>query len=68
MKTPEDFDRPMYVSIPTVAKYLNISRVHAYNLAEKGEMPAIRLGGALRVPIRWLESLSAEPEPDSVDR
>ena len=53
-------DEAQYLAVPKVAKILGISRVHAYALIEKGEIPAIRLGSAIRIPRTWLDALAKQ--------
>jgi excisionase family DNA binding protein len=53
----------MTLSVEEAARLLNISRTHAYLLAQRGELPGVRrLGGAYRVSrIELLRWLGAEP-------
>jgi excisionase family DNA binding protein len=44
-----------FFTIPEVARRLRISRSTAYLLAERGELPVLRLGKLLRVPESALE-------------
>jgi len=44
-----------FLTIPEVARRLRISRSTAYLLAERGELPVLRLGKLLRVPESALE-------------
>ena len=45
------------LTVVEAAKLLGISRSLAYQLAERGELPAVRLGRRLVVPRRALERL-----------
>jgi excisionase family DNA binding protein len=46
------------VDVPTAGKrYLGLSRNAAYAAAERGEIPTIRVGRLLRVPVRAMEAL-----------
>ena len=49
-------DAPLTISVPEAGKrYFNLSRNAAYAAAERGEIPVIRIGRLLRVPIRAME-------------
>jgi excisionase family DNA binding protein len=52
-------DRPerLVLSIPEAAEMLGISRRLAYQLAGRGELPALRLGGRIVILLRTLERL-----------
>lgn len=56
----DDFDT---YTILEVARRLRIGRNAAYDAANKGEIPAIRLGRTLRVPVRAFERLLDGLEP-----
>jgi excisionase family DNA binding protein len=55
-------DRPerRTISVPEAAKWLGISRGAAYAAAISGQIPTIRIGRLLRVPIVALERKLAE--------
>jgi hypothetical protein len=49
-------DKPLTISVPEAGKrYFNLSRNASYAAAERGEIPVIRIGRLLRVPIRAME-------------
>jgi len=49
-------DAPLTISVPEAGKrYFNLSRNAAYAAAERGEIPVIRIGRLLRVPVRAME-------------
>jgi hypothetical protein len=51
-------DKPLTISVPEAGKrYYNLSRNGAYAAAERGEIPTIRIGRLLRVPVRALEKM-----------
>jgi excisionase family DNA binding protein len=51
-------DAPLTISVREAGKrYFNLSRNAAYAAAERGEIPTIRIGRLLRVPIRALERM-----------
>lgn len=58
--------RPATLTLSEAATVLGISRSTAYELARTGELPALRLGRRLVVPIRaldqLLESVSVPPK------
>jgi excisionase family DNA binding protein len=46
------------ISVPEAgAKYFNLSRNAAYAAAERGDIPTIKIGRLLRVPVRALEAM-----------
>ena len=53
-----------YLTVPQVARMLQIPRTRAYMLAQAGEIPSIRLGKSVRVPRRmlreWAEAKARE--------
>ena len=49
---------PITLSVPEAGrKYFGLSRNGAYAAAKRGEIPTIRVGRLLRVPIRAMEAL-----------
>lgn len=51
---------PLTISVPEAGeKYLGISRNAAYRAAERGEIPTIRVGALLRVPVVRMEKMLA---------
>ena len=60
---------PLTISVPEAGRrYFNIGRAASYAAASAGEIPVIRVGGLLRVPVRAMERLldtasSGPPEP-----
>jgi excisionase family DNA binding protein len=60
---PDD-DKPLTMTVPEAGKkYFGLSRDGSYRAAERGEIPTIRIGRLLRVPVRALERML-----DQVDR
>ena len=47
----------LVLSVTEAAELLGISRTHAYELVTRGELPSIRLGRRVLVPLRPLERL-----------
>jgi hypothetical protein len=49
-------DAPMTISVPKAGKiYFGLSRNAAYAAAKRGDIPTIKIGKLLRVPVRTLE-------------
>jgi hypothetical protein len=56
-------DQPLTISVPEAGKrYFNLSRNASYGAAERGEIPTIRIGRLLRVPVRALERMLDQVE------
>ena len=53
-----DTDVPLTMSVPDAGKkYFALSRNAAYAAAVRGEIPTIKIGRLLRVPVRALEAM-----------
>jgi hypothetical protein len=65
MRTDEP--APLTLSVPEAARryYAIKSRSAAYAAAARGEIPVIRVGGKLRVPIRAMEAILDRVTPSS---
>jgi hypothetical protein len=51
-------DPPITLSVPTAGKkYFGLSRNASYEAAARGQIPTIRIGRLLRVPVRALERM-----------
>ena len=48
---------PLTCSVPEAGKMLGLGRCSAYQAAANGEIPTIRIGRLLRVPIAALERM-----------
>lgn len=49
---------PLTISVPEAGKrYFGLSRNGSYAAAERGEIPTVRIGRLLRVPVRALERM-----------
>lgn len=56
-----DKELPQTMSIPEAGKrYFGLSRNGSYAAAERGEIPTIKVGRLLRVPVRGMERLLDE--------
>lgn len=53
---------PLTITITEAAQRLGISKSHAYELAASGDLPALRLGRRVLVPLSALERLLASAE------
>jgi hypothetical protein len=53
--------QPLTISVPEAGRrFFNLSRNGSYAAAERGEIPTIRIGRLLRVPVRALERMLDE--------
>lgn len=52
--------------VADVAKVLSVSRSTAYELIARGEIPSVRLGGSLRIPVLGLEAKLAQLQRGAV--
>jgi excisionase family DNA binding protein len=50
-----DVNRPRTLSVPEAGKWLGIGRNAAYDAVRRGEIPTIKIGRLLRVPVVALE-------------
>jgi hypothetical protein len=51
-------DGPLTISVPEAGKrYFGLCRNAAYDAAARGEIPTIKIGRLLRVPVRALERM-----------
>ena len=65
--TPRGFkmdEQPKTISVPEAGRrYFNLKRNGSYEAAHRGEIPVIRIGRRLRVPIVALERMLEEARP-----
>jgi len=55
-------DMPLTISVPEAGrKYFDLSRNASYAAAARGDIPTIRIGKLLRVPVRVLERMLDKP-------
>ena len=56
---PEDLPGERLLRVEEVAAKLGVGRSKAYEMVAKGELPVVRIGTAVRVPLsgleRWIE-------------
>jgi excisionase family DNA binding protein len=50
-------EQPLTISVPEAGRRLGISRNASYDAAGRGEIPTIKIGKLLRVPVRALERM-----------
>ena len=59
-------DDILTISVPNAGhRYLGLSRGAAYAAAERGEIPVIKIGRLLRVPVRAMEQMLDAAKPTS---
>lgn len=54
---------PPFITVQDAATLLGLSRSSAYRAVERGELPVVRLGGRLHVPVARLLVLMGLVEP-----
>jgi excisionase family DNA binding protein len=61
--------QPKTLTVPEAGRrYFNLSRNAAYEAARRGELPVIRIGRLMRVPVVALEKMLAETAPARCQR
>ena len=53
----QDAPKLKTMSVPEAGRYLGLSRNGAYDAASRGQIPTIRFGRLLRVPVSALEQM-----------
>jgi hypothetical protein len=57
-------EKPLTMSVPEAGKrYFDMSRGASYEAASRGEIPTVRIGRLLRVPVRALEQMLDNAKP-----
>jgi hypothetical protein len=52
------------ISVPEAGKrYFDLSRGSSYQAAERGEIPTVRIGRLLRVPVAAMDAMLANAKP-----
>ncbi len=54
---PVDMGKRLVITVPEAALMLGISRNHGYELIRRGELPHIKLGNRILIPIVQLEKM-----------
>ena len=58
MTPPNDDHRPKTISVPEAgAQYFGLAKNASYEAAARGQLPVIKIGGRLRVPVCQLERM-----------
>jgi hypothetical protein len=58
-------EAPKTISVPQAGKrYFDLGKNAAYAAAKRGELPVVRIGGRLRVPVVALERMLADAGSD----
>jgi len=58
MRKKETTPAPLTISVPEAGRrYYGLSRNGSYDAAARGEIPTVRVGKLLRVPVRAMERL-----------
>jgi helix-turn-helix protein len=56
--TMNDSNQPLTLTVPEAGRrYFGLSRQSSYGAAQRGDLPTIRIGRLLRVPVRALERM-----------
>ena len=61
-----DDDKPITISVPEAGRrYFSLGRNASYAAAGRGDLPVVKIGRILRVPVRALEQMldAASPPP-----
>jgi excisionase family DNA binding protein len=64
MTTSKAAEQPVTVSVPEAARILGIGRNTAYVAVRRGDLPAVRIGGRIVVPVHRLVGLIDGDEPE----
>ena len=59
-------NEPELLRVAEASKLMSLSRTKVYEMAEKGEIPVVRIGSAVRIPRRklllWIEERTMSPK------
>ena len=59
-----DDDKPITISVPEAGRrYFSLGRNASYAAAERGDLPVVKTGRILRVPVRALEQMLDAAKP-----
>jgi hypothetical protein len=67
---PPDEEMPLTLSVPEAGKkYFGLGRNSSYSAAANGDLPTVRIGRLLRVPVRALERMldAATPKIEAAE-
>jgi excisionase family DNA binding protein len=58
--------KPALMTVEEMGYYLRISRAKAYAMAQAGQVPTVRFGRSVRIPIKLLDEwLAAGGDPEA---
>ncbi|MCC8972155.1 helix-turn-helix domain-containing protein [Bradyrhizobium brasilense] len=58
-------EHPLTLSVPEAGKrYFDLSRNASYAAAARGDIPTIKIGKLLRVPVRALDQMLEQPKAE----
>jgi len=64
----ESAELPATISVPEAGKrYFGMSKNASYDAAARGEIPTVRIGRLLRVPVRAMEAILDRISREAVD-
>jgi excisionase family DNA binding protein len=59
-------NEPELLRVAEASRLMSLSRTKVYEMAEKGEIPVVRIGSAVRIPrkklLRWIEERTVSPK------
>ena len=58
----------VFVKPVRAAKLLDMSKSKIYEMIQRGEIPCVRLGGCLRIPVSALDDLVAKAMGEKAER
>lgn len=56
-KRQEDTGEPLTLTVDELARKIRISRQHAYDMVQSGEIPSVRLGRRILIPARVINEM-----------
>lgn len=64
---PTDAPEPLLISTADAARLVSLSRSNVYKLVKTGQIPSIRIGGLIRVPVAKLREYIARQSTGGMD-
>lgn len=62
MRKNDHIGERRFMTVPQLAKRWGVSLAHAYRLVERGTVPSLRAGTAIRVPIAAVERIESSAD------